>query len=504
MNRLASRSVVLTMALAIAASGAAADYWSYQHQEFDVVAQGSAAYAQSIARQLDALNHTLQKLLSRDANAAAPPTRIYALRPEDYAPIKADWAEAGGAFFRSGPFDHVLVVPSENEGPNAKRGAYAAQARAWLDDQGLARLPDWFKHGFGLMVGAANFDNDQLTLGQEIPAYVARLKQTGWISVEYLLFLPSDDMRFHKSPEMSELYDAECWWLTHIALLDGTLEKMMSGYLALLIQGQDPATAFATGFNTDFESLDKFLKKLRRTVTLRRHQSAIAPAGAAAIEPSPVDATELKARMAQLAVLYESQSTPGQQWATEALQQAPDNESALLALMEQRLVARQFQPLLAGMSRLQQLASLSARGHASVAVVQITLARLRDNGVQGIGDISANELRAAARVHLRRARELDESHPLPVYALGWLLASQGDVLAIKQLLPGVEQVYYQRPYSVELAQLLLRLHTLTGDTEAQFKFAVAMRRLAETPLDRNAAQKRIDRLRPGAKAALTP
>jgi hypothetical protein len=501
MKRLVSRLFAAPFLWFCAANAGAADYWAYRYKEFDVVAQGSAAYAESVARQLDALDQTLQKLLVREPGAAQPPTRVYALRPIDYAPIDASWIDSGGAFFHAGSFDHVLVVPSENEGPNPLRAHYAARARAWLDEQGLGRLPDWFKHGFGLVVGTASVDNEQLILGQEIPAYMARLKQTNWISVEYLLFLSPDDPQFHKSAATEELYDAECWWLAHLILVDGVLDKSMSNYLARLIQGQDAVTAFTTSFNADFETLDKYFKKLRRTVTPHQNSSPM-PKVDETIEPVPVDAAELKSRLVQLAVLHDAQSIIGKQWATEILQQTPDDERALAAFMAHELAARQYKSLLASMEQLQQRATLSAAAHGSIAAAQITLAQRRDSGVQGLGELNANSLRADARVHLRRAMALDATSPLPVYALGWLLASQGDVAAARELLPGAEQIFYQRPYNSELAELLLRLHTLTGDTEAEFKFAVVARRLATTETDRYAAQRRIDRLRPAAKSSL--
>jgi hypothetical protein len=501
MKRFSSHLFAAQCLMLCAAPAGAADYWAYQYKDFDVVAQGSAAYAASVARHLDAVDQTLQRLLSREPGAAQSPTHVYALQPADYAPIDASWVHAGGAFFRASPFDQVLVVPSENDSHNPQRALYAARVRAWLDEQGLARMPGWFKHGLGLVVGAATVDNEQLILGQEIPVYMARLKQTGWISVEYLLFLPPDDPQFHKSAATAELYDAECWWLAHLILLDGVLDKSMSSYLARMIQGQDAVTAYATSFNTDIESLDKYFRKLRRSVTLRQNQSPM-PTLSEVPEPLPVDAADLKARLAQLAVLHDVQAPLGKQWATEVLKDAPDNERALTALINHELGTQQYQPLLVNMQQLQQRTTLSAAGHGSIAAVQIALARRLDSGVQGLNELNANSLRADARSHLRHAMELDATSPLPVYTLGWLLASQGDVAAVQQLLPAAEQAFYERPYNANLAALLMRLHTLTGNSDAEFKFAVATRRLATTETDRYAAQRRIDRLRPAAKSSL--
>ncbi len=499
MSRPAS-TLLAPLLLACAARAVGADYWTYQYKDFNVLAQGSAAYAQSIGRQLNALDQSLQKMLSREPGAAQAPTRVYALQPTDYAPIESSWVDAGGAFFSTGQFEHVLVVPSENDSQNANRAMYAAHARAWLDDQGLARLPDWFKHGFGLMVAAANFDNDQLTIGQEIPAYMERLKQGGWYPVDKLFPLPPDDSRFHASAEATELYDAQCWWLTHVAMIDGSLGRRMNNYLALLLQGQSQEVAIMAGFAMESSTLDSTLKKLFRTLTLKAQQSPIPPA-LDTDEAVPVDETELKARLAQLAVLRDPQSKTGEQSALEVLVQAPGNEHALLALMDHQLALRQFKALVATVEQLKQSPSLSAAGHADLAVTEISLARMRDSGVQGMPEVAAAQLRADARGHLRRAMELDALHPLPAYALGWLLASQGDVAAVQQLLPAAEQVYYRRPYSAELAGMLVRLYTLTGDTDGQFKFAVVARRLADNPFDQMLAKRRIDKLRPTVKTA---
>ena len=203
---------------------------------------------------------------------------------------------------------------------------------------------------------------------------------------------------------------------------------------------------------------------------------------------------------AQLAVLHDPQSKHGEQLALEVLAQAPDSERALLALLEHQLALRQFKPLTESMERLTQSAALSAAGHTALANSQISVARLHDSGVQSVAAVDAAALRASARQHLQRAMALDALHPLPVYALGWLLASQGDVVAVREFAPTAERLYYQQPYSEDLANLLIRLHALAGDTDAEFKFAVVARRLASNSQDQFLAQRRIDRLRPAAKA----
>ena len=81
-----------------------------------------------------------------------------------------------------------------------------------------------------------------------------------------------------------------------------------------------------------------------------------------------------------------------------------------------------------------------------------------------------------------------------------MLSTAGDVVGVRELLPKVEAAFYRRPESADLAELLVRMHTLAGNTADVFKYAVAEQRLAATDADRARATARVERLRTQLKA----
>lgn len=495
MIRGATAIALLWLAGMCASRTALAEVWSYQYRGFEVVAEGSAAYARSIAQRLDAIDAAMLKLLRQNSPAAQLPTRVLALNGETLARLESPWARAGGVFKVRGPLEHVLVLRSENEGRvPGNRELLAARAAAWLDGQGLARLPDWFRRGLSLIIATAEFDNGQLVIGQVVPDYLKLIQDGGWISTGKLLLLPASDPEFTSSPERAALYDAECWWLAHVTFFEGVLERYMPEMLARQMRGEDALTAYSLAFGIDFESLDRFLRRQRHTLVMRNYRAPQAEGVELPLAAVPAD--ELQARLAQLAVWMEGDSRQGVQLANEALARQPLAEHALCALAEAHLAARRVAPLLEVVAALQAMPTLTAGGRAQLALTQAALARLHDAAATGLQALDPAALRAAARAQLRQAMADAPDDPLPVYHLGTLLAAQGDVRAIREFLPHAEAAFRQRPYNGELAGLLVRLHVLTGDRAAELRYALVEQRVAATPAQRLGAARRVQRLRP--------
>jgi Flp pilus assembly protein TadD len=145
--------------------------------------------------------------------------------------------------------------------------------------------------------------------------------------------------------------------------------------------------------------------------------------------------------------------------------------------------------------KLGALEELSPTSHRDLGVLLATLARLKDEGMPGTRDVDSKAARAGARAHLQRAIALAPNDPRAPYELGWLLAAQGDVAGIRELLPKVEAAFYRRPESVEFAELLVRMNSIVGNTADVFKYSVAEQRLAATEVERARASARVERLR---------
>ena len=474
----------------------AADYWAYTYKDFDVVAEGTQADAQGVGRRLGAFDESLRTLLRLSAVATEPPTHVYALPQSEMAGLDAVWSSQGGAFFRAGPFDDFIVL--HNDAAVGDQEVNAERARALVASWGLARLPDWYRHGIAQLMSAASFDHDQLTIGQNLPDQSARLSH-GWIPMVEILRLPASDPILHRSPDTEALYEAQCWWLVHLSLLDGVLDKVMPVYLQRLLMGESQESAYAATFGIEYEKLDDYFKRLKRNITLKQYSTAL-PELAAVGSPQNLTDAQVKARLAELLLAHNPLSESGTQLASDALTVESKNERALLALTRHDLAARRYPQ---AQDRVQQLAAiedLSAAGHRELAALLSTLAKLKDESMPGANGVDSKATRAAARAHYQRAIELEPNDPRAPYQLAWLLCGQGDVAGIRELLPKVEAAFYRRPESDEFAELLVRMNTITGNTADVFKYAVAEQRLAPTKAERARATARVERLRAQLKS----
>jgi tetratricopeptide (TPR) repeat protein len=433
--------------------------------------------------------------------SAPTPTRVYALSAAELAALGPDWTQRGGAFFKAGDLDQVLVLQSENEGPvAANRAVLAERAEAWLDSQGMARMPGWFKHGFAEIIASATFDQGLISVGQVVPEYAKAMSGVVWIPTSRLLMLPSDDPEFHTSPAVELLYDAECWWLAHVTLFDGLLDKYMPAFLALQERGMQREAAFAAAFRADFEALDSMLRKQRRSLVMRQYQNNLPS------DPEPgtaraVDDLEMKARLAELLQWKDPQSARALAWAREVLGADAANERALTVLMAHQLEAGESGPLLQTLQRLDALPTRSPDTLRALAKAKTELAALRDQGNPDLAKHDPDKLRAQAREHLRQAMAQEPDNPLAPLALGWLLVTTGDVAGMREIVPAVEAAIKLRPYSLELVELMGRISTLTNNAPDQLKYAALELRLAATDAQRNSASQRVERLRGAAAPA---
>lgn len=497
MKRAAAALSALALSLALAPGARAADYWAYTYKDLDVMAEGTAPEAQEGGRRLIAIDETLRKLLRLPGGASEPPTRVYALPRGDLASLDALWSGQGGAFFRAGAFDDFLVVRSD--GHAGEQDLYAARIYALLGSWGLARLPDWYRHGIALLLSSASFDQGRLTIGPDSGERAARMARD-WIPMSQFLQLSAGDPLLHRSPEVEATYEAQCWWLGHLSLVDGLLDKVMPQYLQRLLMGESQESAYSASFNIPYEQLDEYFKKVRRNFKLRQY-SAPLPDPSTFSSPQPLSASEIKARLAELALVHEPRSEAGAQMAAEALRAEPNNERAMLALARHELGLRRYSQAQESLQRLGEFENLSGAGHRELGALLSMLLRFKDEGMPGTAAVDSKATRAAARTHFERAMALVPEDPRAAYQLAWLACGQGDVAGTRELLPTVEAAFYRRPESVEFAELLVRMHSILGNPAEVFKYAVAEQRLAATDAERARATARVERLRAQIKTA---
>ena len=496
--RIAAVLAFAAVALAAGSGARAGEYWSYGYGQLAVVTAGDPADAKLVAQRLAALDGALRKLLRLPSGATSPPTAVYILSNAEIAALDPVWNGQGGTYFRAAPFDDYLVLASEH-GAGASAALYADRTLGLLASWGLARLPDWYRQGIAQLAAGAVYGTDRITIGQDVAEQASRLAH-GWIPMEKILRLPATNPEFNRSPESLALYQAQCWWLVHLLLIDGVLDPALSRYVDWLMAGRNQDAAFAESFGpgyglgASYEQVDEYFRSARRDARLRTYSAALPDAGAAV--PVSLAENAYKAGVAQLAVSRDAHSARGQQLAAEVLAADADDARALLVQAQAQLFARKFAEADATVQRVRAQENLSAPDRRDVGMVEVALASQKDDALPGTEELDARKIRSAARADLRRALELDPADLRALYALGWLLAGQGDVAAVRELLPAMEAAYYQRSDSVELAALLVRMNSIAGDMADVFKYSVAEQHLAATEAERARAAARVERLRP--------
>jgi len=432
------------------------------------------------------------------AGASSPPTSVYLLPTAELAALDPLWSSQGGAFLRAAPFDDYFVLAAEH-GAALDAELRISRMLALLSSWGLGRLPDWYRQGIAQLAAGAVFGAGTVTIGQDSDDQAGRMSQE-WIPVEKFLRLPSTDPEFQGSPAQLARYRAQCWWVAHLLLIDRVLDPAISQYVERLMAGEDQKQAFVASFNTNYDELDQYFRKVRHKVHLHAYSAEMPAVEAGAPAPRALTDVGYRASLAQLALVRDSHSAPGLSMARNVLALAPDDETAALAVARAELAARHFAEADSALQRLHARADLSIDGRRTLAGLEVQLAKQRDESLPGTQELDARKLRSAARADFQRVLESDPDDVSALYQLSWLQAASGDVAAVRALLPAVEKAYYHRPDSPELAALLVRMHSMSGSPAEAFKYSVAEQRLATTEAERASAAARVARLRSQLKA----
>ena len=488
--------------LVLCAAGAAhaEDYWAYRTKDLDVMASGSKAYALSIAQRVNALDDALMTIFGEQGSLSHVPTHIYVLPAAELAELNPQWSDHSGAYFSAGPLEAVLVMQSENEGPARLDDVYRQRALSWLTEHGLARMPDWFLNGYAQIVAAASVDNDHLLLGQSLPDKMAELAKVRWYRIDQVLRQPSNDPIFNGSPADRAFYDAECWWLAHLVMFDGSLGDTMVDYLKQLRQGASQDLAYARSFKVAYDTLDEQLRKLRRNLKPKT-VSVDLVALPEDVEPRPLEETAVRARLAELAVMSGDYSERSGQRIATALTRAPSDERAQLAHLHYSVATRKYDKIGDSLQPLLARDDLDDYAARTLAVQLVALANQRASGIPGLQAYDNGQLHTHARRLLTRAMDLNAADPVSRFELGRLYASEGDLAAIRELLPAVEKACMDRPFNADLANLLMKLYALDGNAEKQFAYALRTYELSGSSLLRKQALQRARRLEPIVKPA---
>jgi hypothetical protein len=236
-----------------------------------------------------------------------PPVHLYALPP---AQVRQFLGDGDRVSFRISPAGDIILTSNAREFDSDYWGAYYGYTAALLASDGRLSGPDWYRAGLPLVFASTKYRGDRAQLGTVQFGYAVTLGQ-GSALIPMRTFLSLKRATVGDNAATLKVYDAEAWGLAHEIFVEGWHRAEFAKYLELMRQGSQEPEAFAASFNMTYEQLDKeFAYALRQRAFVYTMDSP--DPGAAGETGRPLNAEEVKARLALLTAQYMKRANESQ------------------------------------------------------------------------------------------------------------------------------------------------------------------------------------------------
>jgi hypothetical protein len=299
-------SAALLLLAPLAAVAGENEYWSYTYRNVEVTAAGNSAYAVNLARYCVRLDGMLTRILGIKTSNR-PPVHLYALPPVQVRQFLGDGDRVS---FRISPAGTIILMSNVRESDSDYWGAYYGYTAVLLASDGRLTGPYWYQTGLPLVFASTKYRGDRAQLGTVEIGYAVTLGQGGAL-IPMRTFLSLKRATIGDNAATLKVYDAEAWGLAHEIFVEGWHRTEFAKYLELMRQGSQEPEAFAASFNMTYEQLDKEFANALRQRALVYTMDAPDP-GAARETAQPLNAEEVKVRLALLAEQYPKQANESQ------------------------------------------------------------------------------------------------------------------------------------------------------------------------------------------------
>jgi tetratricopeptide (TPR) repeat protein len=348
------------------------------------------------------------------------------------------------------------------------------------------RYPDWFRFGVSKVFSATVITGDEVAVGGNAyaPREIDVLLSKPLIPMREFLRLRAGDPQLQVK-DAGYRYDAQCWLLAHLIMIDKLFAKEFTSYLHLVSEGQGEDAAFAASFTISYEDLDRAIVAAWNAGKLHTLVMTIPDERVKAL-PVHLSAAEAKGRLAGIAAANDRTRDYGLKLVSEALAADPTEEHALRALALAQTRRQQYSDALATLDKLAASNSVSGAGYAESGDLVIAVVRAIRSKKAAL-PTDPTVLAHRAYDDYRRAIAL-EAESLEYWAsFADAIGEEHDATEAKEFLPKVEQLFYQHPRNSALASHIAYLCSNTGNYDDAIKFAVAWKANAITIQSRDAA-----------------
>jgi tetratricopeptide (TPR) repeat protein len=280
------------LALAVLALGAPAGWLRLRSPHFELLTDASEKSGRALLAALEQIREVFREP-GGPGKASPLPVRVYLFAsPGDYrryqpaAPVKG--------FYQGGPdANHIVLLAS---GAETRRIAFHEYVHLVLNHSAV-RLPQWFEEGVAEFYSTLEVRGGKVVVGRLVESHVRLLSSAEWLDEATLVAVT------RRSPLLDEaaragIFYAQSWALVHMLTFLEPYRGRLSGYAALLADGEPAAPAFRKVFG---RTMSQALDDLRGYLAGGRFP--VAELGQAPPEPAAIAVTPLPEPERELALM---------------------------------------------------------------------------------------------------------------------------------------------------------------------------------------------------------
>lgn len=309
----------LVCCFSLTAASAKDEWVKVRSKNFELVGNASEKDVRGVAAKLEQFRETFRQIFTR-VNVNSPvPIKVVVFKSDksfrDYKPVsdegkRADWV---AGFFQSGEDVNYIALSTEGAKDSTFRIIFHEYVHFLVNnDIGRGNVPPWFNEGVAEYYEQFTIEDDQkVTLGGLNNSHLLLLQQNKLIPFE--TFFNVDNYSLQRQGHNSAgLFYAQAWALIHYLMQgdNGARNQQLNKFATAVLNGKTPKEAFTEAFQTDFQTMEKDLKKYVEQRTFRSQLATFKNKLTfdAEMQSAPVAEAEAKAVLGDL--LYHTNRLP--------------------------------------------------------------------------------------------------------------------------------------------------------------------------------------------------
>ncbi len=238
------------------------DVWiEVQTANFRFFSNAGTGATKRVAEDLEELRAALAQLTDFELQSPVP-TFIYVFKSDrSFTPYKILYNDEPGAmsgFFVDRENANYIAIDAGSRDASAivfhEYVHYVLANNFWW-------LPVWLSEGLAEFYQTFEVVNDTVYLGLPIDGHLATLRGSTLVPLPELLAAHHESPLYNEKDRKGDFY-AQCWALTHYLVLgDPERRQQLGRFIAAIESGMPAETAFADAFGSEFEPIERAVRK---------------------------------------------------------------------------------------------------------------------------------------------------------------------------------------------------------------------------------------------------